>query len=51
MIPKLNACLEAVTSGVPQAHVLDGRVAHSVLLEVFTDGGVGTLVVADKDSQ
>ncbi len=47
MIPKLTACLDAVTRGVPQAHVLDGRVAHSVLLEIFTNEGLGTLVVAD----
>jgi acetylglutamate kinase len=47
MIPKLTACLDAVTRGVPQAHILDGRVAHSVLLEIFTNEGLGTLVVAD----
>jgi acetylglutamate kinase len=45
MIPKMEACLQAVRGGVPQAHVLDGRVAHAVLLEVFTDDGVGTLIV------
>ena len=45
MIPKMEACLQAVRGGVPQAHVLDGRVAHAVLLEVFTDEGVGTLIV------
>jgi acetylglutamate kinase len=45
MIPKMEACLQAVRGGVPQAHVLDGRVAHAVLLEVFTDDGIGTLIV------
>jgi acetylglutamate kinase len=45
MIPKMEACLRAVRGGVPKAHVLDGRVAHALLLEVFTDEGVGTQVV------
>jgi acetylglutamate kinase len=45
MVPKMQACLEAVRGGVPRAHVLDGRVAHSLLLELFTDEGVGTMVV------
>jgi len=45
MIPKMEACLRAVQSGVPQATVLDGRVEHAVLLEVFTPEGVGTQVV------
>ena len=45
MVPKMEACLRAVQGGVPRAHVLDGRVAHSLLLELFTDEGVGTMVV------
>lgn len=45
MAPKMQACLRAVRGGVPRAHVLDGRVAHSLLLELFTDEGVGTMVV------
>ncbi len=45
MIPKMEACLRAVQGGVPRAHVLDGRVPHTVLLELFTDEGVGTMVV------
>ncbi len=45
MVPKMEACLKAVRGGVPRAHVLDGRVAHSLLLELFTDEGVGTMVV------
>ena len=44
MVPKMEACLRAVRGGVPQAHVLDGRVPHAMLLEVFTDAGVGTMV-------
>lgn len=45
MIPKMEACLRAVQGGVPRAHVLDGRVPHTLLLELFTDEGVGTMVV------
>jgi acetylglutamate kinase len=44
MIPKMDACLTAVQGGVPTAHVLDGRVPHAVLVEVFTDEGSGTMV-------
>jgi acetylglutamate kinase len=47
MVPKLEACIRAVRDGVPQAHVIDGRQPHSLLLEVFTDEGIGTMVVAD----
>jgi acetylglutamate kinase len=45
MIPKMAACLEAVTGGVPKAAVIDGRERHSILLEVFTQSGIGTEVV------
>ena len=45
MVPKMEACLRAVRGGVPRAHVLDGRVPHSLLVELFTDEGVGTMVV------
>jgi len=45
MVPKMEACLRAVRGGVNQAHVIDGRLAHSVLLEVFTTDGVGTMVL------
>jgi acetylglutamate kinase len=44
MVPKMDACLRAVRGGVPKAHVIDGRVAHALLVEVFTDQGVGTEV-------
>ena len=44
MIPKLEACIRAVADGVPQAHVIDGREPHSLLLEVFTSQGIGTLI-------
>jgi acetylglutamate kinase len=45
MVPKVEACLRAVRGGVPAAHIVDGRMPHSVLLEIFTDEGFGTMVV------
>jgi acetylglutamate kinase len=45
MVPKMEACLRAVGGGVPRAHLLDGRVPHSLLLEVFTSEGIGTMVL------
>lgn len=47
MIPKVQCCAEAIRGGVRKAHIVDGRVEHSVLLEVFTDGGVGTEITGD----
>jgi acetylglutamate kinase len=46
MVPKVEACLRAVSAGVPSAHVIDGRVEHCVLVELFTDEGSGTKVVS-----
>jgi acetylglutamate kinase len=46
MIPKIEACLRAVGGGVPSAHIIDGRVEHCVLVELFTDDGTGTKVVS-----
>jgi acetylglutamate kinase len=51
MIPKMEACLAAVRGGVPQAHVLDGRLKHAILLEIFTDSGIGTMISADPGGQ
>ncbi len=45
MVPKLKCCLEALEEGVAKAHILDGRVLHAVLLEIFTDKGIGTEIV------
>ena len=49
MIPKMGACLKAVEGGVGQAHIVDGRLPHSMLLETFTTAGIGTQVVSDED--
>jgi len=46
MIPKMQACLRAVQGGVPKAHIIDGREPHSILLEIFTEAGVGTQVTS-----
>jgi acetylglutamate kinase len=50
MLPKMEGCLKAVREGVGTARVLDGRVQHSLLLEIFTDEGIGTMVVPDADN-
>ncbi len=44
MIPKVDACLEAIHGGVEKAHIIDGRVEHSLLLEILTSEGVGTVI-------
>ncbi|MGQ9656792.1 MAG: acetylglutamate kinase, partial [Fimbriimonadales bacterium] len=44
MIPKLQACLQALELGCPRAHILDGRIPHALLIEVFTDAGIGTMI-------
>lgn len=51
MIPKMEACAKAVRGGVRGAHVIDGRIAHSVLLEVFTSRGIGTMVLPEGEAQ
>ncbi len=51
MLPKVRAAMDAVNSGVNSAHIIDGRVAHAVLLEVLTDHGVGTLIRASRSSE
>jgi acetylglutamate kinase len=49
MIPKVEACARAVRAGVPRAHILDGRVPHALLLEVFSDRGVGTMIFREGE--
>ena len=51
MIPKMEACLRAVEGGIPRAHVIDGRVPHGLLVEVFTNEGVGTMVIPDAEAR
>src|SRR5205085_8829074 len=47
MLPKVEACLASLRAGVGKVHVIDGRVRHSLLLEIFTEQGVGTEIVSD----
>jgi acetylglutamate kinase len=49
MIPKMAACLKAIDEGVERAHIVDGRLPHSMLLETFTTAGIGTQVVPDEE--
>lgn len=45
MIPKVTGCKEAVHNGVERVHIIDGRILHSILLEIFTDHGIGTMIL------
>ena len=47
MLPKLGNCIDAIESGVQRVHILDGRLAHCLLLEVFTNQGIGTMIAPD----
>jgi acetylglutamate kinase len=51
MIPKVECCLDALRGGVSRAHIVDGRILHAILLEIFTDGGVGTLLTLRDTSR
>ena len=51
MVPKMEGCLRAVRGGVAAAHVIDGRIPHSVLLEIVTTEGVGTMVVPNLEDR
>ena len=49
MLPKLNNCIDAVENGVSRVHILDGRIPHSLLLEIFTKNGIGTQFLAEEN--
>ena len=51
MIPKLNNCIDAIENGVSRVHILDGRIAHCLLLEIFTHKGVGTAILANSEGR
>jgi acetylglutamate kinase len=51
MLPKLENCTSAVKNGVNRVHILDGRILHCLLLEIFTNEGVGTMILRDEDRQ
>jgi acetylglutamate kinase len=48
MIPKVRSCIEALKAGVGKTHIIDGRLPHSLLLEIFTDKGIGTEIVRGR---
>ena len=49
MIPKVEACLASLEAGVEKTHIIDGRLRHSLLLEMYTDTGIGTEIVLEAD--
>jgi acetylglutamate kinase len=50
MLPKIQSCLAALEAGVKKVHMIDGRMQHSLLLEMFTDKGVGTEILGESES-
>ena len=51
MLPKLQNCIDAIQSGVSRVHILDGRIEHSLLLEFFTNKGIGTAIIGDEEEK
>ena len=51
MLPKLNNCIDAIEEGVSRVHILDGRIAHCLLLEIFTNKGIGTAIIGDEETR
>ena len=51
MLPKLNNCIDAIENGVSRVHILDGRIEHCLLLEIFTNRGIGTAILGDKETK
>ena len=51
MIPKVEACLDSLEAGVRKTHIIDGRLRHSLLLEIYTDTGIGTEIVLNEDRE
>ena len=51
MLPKLNNCIEAIEDGVSRVHILDGRIPHCLLLEIFTNKGIGTAIIGDSEER
>ena len=50
MLPKLNNCIDAIENGVSRVHILDGRIAHCLLLEIFTNKGIGTAILSEGET-
>ena len=51
MLPKIKNCIEAIEAGVSRVHILDGRIPHCLLLELFTDKGIGTAILSESENK
>ena len=51
MLPKLSNCIDAIEAGVSRVHIIDGRIPHSILMEIFSDRGVGTAILGDTEEK
>ena len=51
MLPKIQNCIDAIEAGVSRVHILDGRIQHSLLLEIFTNRGIGTAIIGDEEER
>ena len=51
MLPKIQNCMDAIKKGVSRVHILDGRIPHSILLEIFTNKGIGTAILGDEQEK
>ena len=51
MLPKLQNCIDAIEAGVSRVHILDGRIEHCLLLEFFTNKGIGTAIIGDQEER
>ena len=51
MLPKLGNCIDAIRSGVSRVHIMDGRIPHCLLLEIFTNKGIGTAIIGEAESR
>ena len=51
MLPKLGNCIDAIENGVSRVHIIDGRLAHCLLLEIFTNKGIGTAILSEKETK
>ena len=51
MLPKLHNCIDAIENGVSRVHILDGRIAHCLLLEIFTNKGIGTAILGERETK
>ena len=51
MLPKLNNCIDAIDNGVSRVHIMDGRIPHCLLLEIFTNRGIGTAILSKEEGR